>query len=784
MCRLRNIVLRDYQESVTTGWKDRPTHGQTEAGQSDHYVQLCFAGDKKIRCLQLHTMNDFRCTMSRWTADRSILLSLLLDDVTGSQEATHIRHDFCMLFDAVLKSQNQRRAYHFTGSKAEGLELPGSDYDMMVDINDIFRIKVIQSDNEESDTSFSKFLLCTESDNPCFALLQSIDQPSEIQHPIFKDTIQTIKGVQYLSSNLLMNFFFKVINLPGFNFTNMTSIRTGPSIEQWAEFADKSESGTDSVMSIHCEFWPNDALEWVQRPRHYGWPLPQDISSIVDFGCHLVAIGHPHSNTKLEEWRISFSVAERTLVWSFNHIQMQCYAVMKIILKEFIKKRCSPPNRVLCSYFIKTFLFWKYETTDLDFWCESNFRECLLYLLIEFSKCIKEGKLMHYFIPNFNLLSVKLTPAAKIEILKSFDIIFKRDISILKECITFQNIWSNFLSHENQINIIYNQRRKNFLKDDKLMMEKLKFLIPTDMYNDRLDLFCSQFLQVLKRIFPWLPKQEVDHYASVMQVLTVDRLLKQIIPLSCKTDLKSLVVKKIQVEKQIKSLVNPRYLGNRDLYKVLHSSIAKGNASYDISSGKLWCATMLLKRGNYNASLSILNQFISNIPPFAFYEYTTDSYGTTCLYADKFLDSACSTTQRAGQAWLTDIIFPKHMTEILPLGIKIEQYFTNYINHQHVSLSPYIYVHYLMFLCYHGLHQFDRRDCTLQRVTDIVKNKDQCGLFKNRTLNIVGHCLLICGKIEQARNMFNISLVVSTSKPVVDIMNSARWYLTNFCSET
>ena len=43
MCRLRNIAMRDYQESVTTG----QTHGQTDAGQSDPYVPLCFAGNTK-----------------------------------------------------------------------------------------------------------------------------------------------------------------------------------------------------------------------------------------------------------------------------------------------------------------------------------------------------------------------------------------------------------------------------------------------------------------------------------------------------------------------------------------------------------------------------------------------------------------------------------------------------------------------------------------------------------------------------------------------------------------
>ena len=37
MCRLQNIAMCDYQESETTG--------QTDAGQSDPYVPLCFAGN-------------------------------------------------------------------------------------------------------------------------------------------------------------------------------------------------------------------------------------------------------------------------------------------------------------------------------------------------------------------------------------------------------------------------------------------------------------------------------------------------------------------------------------------------------------------------------------------------------------------------------------------------------------------------------------------------------------------------------------------------------------------
>ena len=43
--------------------------------------------------------------------------------------------------------------------------------------------------------------------------------------------------------------------------------RQGPSLELWGKHENKSYSGTDHVPSIHCEFWPNEAMEWIHRPR-------------------------------------------------------------------------------------------------------------------------------------------------------------------------------------------------------------------------------------------------------------------------------------------------------------------------------------------------------------------------------------------------------------------------------------------------------------------------------------------------------------------------------------
>ena len=364
--------------------------------------------------------------MMAWTPDQSCLLFLLLDEVVGTQEMIDTREDYCRLKDCITSDHHFGNVY-FTGSKAEGLDLPESDLDYMFDKNNHFQIKVVHTLQEIDETSpYENLLLCTDNVPLGFAFLQSLNP-----HPnyLIATCLQNIENdihTPYFSSDLFVKC---VIDKEIFKkHPGQTWRRQGPSVETWYAYDDKSKPGTDLVPSLHCTFWPNSASGWAQRTRHFGWPSSHDISSIIDFGCHLVPIGHPRSETKLAEWRISFSMAERLLVWSFNHVQMQCYAVMKIILKQFVKIKCSPKNFVLCSYFVKTFLFWKYETKEPSFWCSKNFRECIKFLLIEFSKFIREGILRHYFIPKFNLLSVKLTQEAQFELQQIMDMAIQCDI--------------------------------------------------------------------------------------------------------------------------------------------------------------------------------------------------------------------------------------------------------------------------------------------------------------------------------------------------------------------
>ena len=380
--------------------------------------------------------------MASWTPARSALLSQLLDGVVGTEEMVRIRQDYCRIHDCIRSTGSNINIY-YTGSNAEGLDLPGSDEDFMYDINKIRNMRIRKTRQDTSGAiQRNIFVMSTENVRPCFAMLRSVSPISD-RH--------LLSACQEMNSSLYLSSYLYVHNAElrfSKSSPHIATTKQGPSMEGWGTYMDRTQSGTDIVYSIHCSFWPDAATEWQSRSREYAWPSPHDVKIILDFGFHLVPVGHPDSNTNMMEWRISFSVAERTLVWSFNHVQMQCFAVMKLILKEYINPNSSPSCRVLCSYFIKTFLFWEYEETNPWYWCKENLRKCVLRLLSDFCECVRLRSLRHYFIPSFELLSVKMTDEAQKELLRIFDIILQSDISIIKECKTLNKVWVGCFNHE------------------------------------------------------------------------------------------------------------------------------------------------------------------------------------------------------------------------------------------------------------------------------------------------------------------------------------------------
>ena len=198
------------------------------------------------------------------------------------------------------------------------------------------------------------------------------------------------------------------------------------------------------------------------------------------------------------------------------------------------------------------------------------------------------------------------------------------------------------------------------IQNEELILQKMEFF-DTSLYK------ISQF---------------PSHYNAI------DTLLS----LSCKTHLKTFVLKLYFFKMHFRSLIQ-NGSGNKDVYK-LHRSIKTDAFSYDISSSKLWYAILLFMKSDYSSVLSITNEILSSIPPFAFFHSAVNQLDNENkrLYVDTFLDSDITVMQRAKKAWMNELTLTKDMTDVVPLAIKIELYFSDPC--VHISLSP-IYMHIL-----------------------------------------------------------------------------------------
>ena len=603
--------------------------------------------------------------MADWSPEHNTYLSALLDDVTGTEESVRIREDYCKIHDCILSIDGNN--VYYTGSKAEGLDLPGSDYDYMYDINNVHDIEVSESIHDLlRSTRRNKLLIITENVPPAFAMLKCVT----LQHPLLLRSAVTMNNESYLSSQ-------QFVSSPWWKSAKTETSRIqGPSVEIWNEYTDTSQSGRDTVPSILCKFWPTSAAEWKDRPRHYGWPSQQDREYIEQFGCHLVPIGYPLSTRKSLQWRLSFSIAERTIVWSFNHTQLQCYAVMKLILKEYVKTKCSEKHKgVLCSYFIKTFLFWQFEKTERSFWQIANLCGCIMYLLHKFYSCIQTGVLRHYFISRFNLLEIKLTPDAQTDILKIFGNVIEAGISIIGQSNSLQGVFSNF--------IVARHRRHCEMRTTEIHKRRILDNDENTMNYANQILFQIRLLDTKYKLSP------CEFLFSVFVRLSSG---------SSSTSLAMFAIKFVCHFIVIRTLYNYSHQRNRYLHYLM-TSLRKNMYGTDLASSKLWLATFLLQRGDYHRSLQNVNDVLSSIPPYALY-YSGRSIksgdDSKKLYVDRYCGRNTDILCRAKETWLFDMHITHSEYSFVPRAIQIE------LDHcdpnYGVDISPFTYAYYVMFL--------------------------------------------------------------------------------------
>lgn len=127
-------------------------------------------------------------------------------------------------------------------------------------------------------------------------------------------------------------------------------------------------------------------------------------------------------------------------MYSMNHCQFLTYGLLKLFLKEVINHQPNETNELLCSYHMKTTVFWAIQQNTLPHCCPQN-------LLVGFWVCIKlllkwvyEGFCPNFFIPQNNLFLSKLYGSAQSRLFLQLHELYKKGFQgCLLQCSTLRS---------------------------------------------------------------------------------------------------------------------------------------------------------------------------------------------------------------------------------------------------------------------------------------------------------------------------------------------------------
>ncbi|XP_071145511.1 uncharacterized protein [Mytilus edulis] len=314
-------------------------------------------------------------------------------------------------------SSDKSRTIITSGSYGEGLEMRGSDLDIMRVSKSI---KVNADEQPDFDPSITYLSMDTDDVKPGFTQLRleySRDQS-------FFECCEEHNGKHYVSSALYKGNVLLVGD------DNGETIH-GPCITDEAGMLDYA-------LSLHCKTWIFSAVNWITRSGS-SWPSHNVTQSIIKHGVLFVPIGSHGSPKEDLEWRVSFSVAEKLLINTFTHTQLMCYALLKIILKDVIAND-SECKDLLCSYFLKTIIFWISEELPSSVWKPDNIINCFMRCFSRLVYCVEHSVCSHYFIPENNMFENKIEGRARDVLLNKLNTLH----SYGWRCILFSDQISNF----------------------------------------------------------------------------------------------------------------------------------------------------------------------------------------------------------------------------------------------------------------------------------------------------------------------------------------------------
>ncbi|KAK3083409.1 hypothetical protein FSP39_021849 [Pinctada imbricata] len=578
----------------------------------------------------------------------------------GTEEYVSLRRDLVLLREELnsYKFRDVRRRFICSGSLGEGVAYPRSDDDvMMYNTN----TRVVKSYREA--TQRYDLLMVPSESSPGYCLLLDVNQ----SYPV--NIIHVINEMPFLSSSLWKQY----------------DLQEGESIHGPCRSQIVCDYEYDRAECIYFPSWPDIANNWILRNRIQSWPSHDIMRNIIMQGCHVVPIGDQSSFYHEHEWRISFSMAERTLMHSLNHVQFLTYNLLRLCLKRIIAK--GSPD-VLCSYFMKTTLFYTAENTPSQLWQVENIDTCFKTCLSVLYDYVYHIYCPNFFIPEYNMMKRKVNHTNRqplLDIIRSLhDIGIVGTIHLcgesgcLDERISFSSIESN-LDFEFVNSALFNL----------ILSSLLHIISTTDIYG------------VLFKLFRLLQSYNACETANIMFRYSIIFCCQQLID-----------------RLLIQLRINKR---NYRLHKRIETLLRIGYR-VDVTTGKLTAATYMYLIGKTESALSHIRRLLSEYPPYAL--ACRSNNDTLVAYMDVMCSRGYTIGYKVRQAYALRHRLIENVLNALPQPLRI--LISTFPDNISVPLEPLSYTYVLESLCYIRLQNFallkKSTRCLVDRLDDLTDN--------------------------------------------------------------
>nr|XP_011429923.2 uncharacterized protein LOC105330056 isoform X2 [Crassostrea gigas] len=632
-------------------------------------------------------------------------------DIVGTSQQVAIRRETTDIEEMVDRrvEPNDGRKTMVSGSYREGFRLKGSDVDFMYWLNH-HRVIMDMSQSEYYNTANTTLILSDSSESPPgFTLLQLLT-PSRYRE--IRSSCVRMNDRVYISSSI-----YRQLTCSAAIPNSTVHGPCGSGVIGTVEY--------DTAWCFVCDFWPLSASSWIDRC--HSWPDPEIVNNIVRNGCHFVAIGHPFGTHEQEEWRFSFSQAEYKLVYSMNHCQFLTYGLLKLFLKEVINHQLEESNKLLCSYHMKTTVFWAIQQNTLPQWCPQN-------LLASFWVCFKlllrwvyEGVCPNFFIPQNNMFLTKVHGSAQNRLFLQLHELYKKGLACLLQSSSIRSYIIDVLCNS----------RLSMCTDESMMRCEVDYDVELVRESSKaaahpVDLF------VLPKVIHAI-EQLVDSPLTHYQVVSLQRFTASLFQCTA-FQLHNMYIN-IGSNKQM-------YIADK-----MSCHMLKLAAKFGCISDMLYITMYHYKTFRYREALSVLEMTkVKLAQPYMMYTRHVDREG----YTEAVGGQSWSTKSR--QAVAQDIELDTIICYISELISEQQSALQNKVPTLYIPV--FVMLHFLEFLCYRHI------DTTLSQAAldelQVLVHHDQglyvCDIYRNISWEILGICQQITGNLQAALYSYQQSL--------------------------